>query len=130
MSPYLLAWYAERSATPSRPATEATFTMLPEPAASISRPKLRAQQERPEQIDLEHAAPLLPSGLLVATRLRSHSAHRVPGTPGLRDPGTPGLRDSGTKYLERVRLEVHRYSQKRPLPRNLCCASAVGDGWN
>src|SRR5664280_945974 len=54
--------------------------------------QLRAQQERPEQIDLEHAAPLLPSGLLVATRLRSHSAHRDTGTPG-----------PGTKYLERVR---------------------------
>src|SRR5450759_659793 len=84
MSPCLLALYAERSATPSRPATEATFTDAARAGDQHQPTQLPAQQERPEQIDLEHAAPLLHSGLLVATRLQSHSAHRDPGPNTLR----------------------------------------------
>src|SRR5664280_550757 len=89
MSPCLLAWYAERSATPSRPATEATFTMLPEPAASISRPSSGRSRNGPSRLTSSTRRPCCP---VVCSSPPVSGPTRHTGTPG-----------PGTKYLERVR---------------------------
>ena len=44
ISPCLLALYAERSATPCNPATDATLTTEPDPFAIISRPNALAKR--------------------------------------------------------------------------------------
>jgi len=53
----LLALYADRSATPRSPATEAMLTIEPERAASISRPKARLTRNGPVEVDVQHAPP-------------------------------------------------------------------------
>ncbi len=45
-----------RSLTPTRPAMEATFTMLPSRCASIMDPKARRENEGCDEVNLKHAA--------------------------------------------------------------------------